>query len=619
MTADVTTDADEALVDFNRPPRLLPPQRERSFHLPDPVPEVRKRPMPWVMVFAPMLLAVPMALFFGPRYLLFALFSLLMAIANFVSDRRAGRKDLLARQKEHDEELASVTERVDRALEAERSERRETGPDPATLLGQAIGPGPRLWERRASDPDYLRVRVGLTDLPATVTVEERRSKTAEAAPARRLAGVPAWLDLTRLGVVGLAGEDDTREPLAHWLVAQVALLHSPRDVRVTVLSDQHGESGWGWVRWLPHARVDAGHRPARHRAGLGRPPAGRAGRAGRRPHRAGARQGAPGPDVLVVLDGACRLRTLPAVVDLLRRGPGVGVRVLCLDDEVRQLPEECRAVVVCEAGRVRIEETSSEHTADIVPDLVEPPWCETVARAVSAARHHPRGGGRGHPVVGAAARADRPRPAHPEGIGARWTWGRTTDVVVGAGYDGPFRVDLRRDGPHALVAGTTGAGKSELLQTLVASLAVANRPDELTFVLVDYKGGSAFKDCARLPHTVGMVTDLDAHLVSRALVSLGAELKRREHLLAGPGPRTSRTTGLCSAPGPSFRRSRGWSWSSTSSPGSPPSCPTSCRAWSASPSAAGRWASTWSWRPSGPAAWCPRRSAPTPTCGSRSG
>lgn len=92
-----------------------------------------------------------------------------------------------------------------------------------------------------------------------------------------------------------------------------------------------------------------------------------------------------------------------------------------------------------------------------------------------------------------------------------------------------------RDGPHGLIAGTTGAGKSELLQTLVASLAVVNRPDELTFVLVDYKGGSAFKDCARLPHTVGMVTDLDPHLVERALASLSAELRRREQLLAAAG------------------------------------------------------------------------------------
>ena len=92
--------------------------------------------------------------------------------------------------------------------------------------------------------------------------------------------------------------------------------------------------------------------------------------------------------------------------------------------------------------------------------------------------------------------------------------GRSTTAVVGESYDGPFGIDLRRDGPHGLIAGTTGAGKSELLQTIVASLAVANRPDAMTFVLVDYKGGSAFKDCVSLPHTVGMVTDLDTHLVS---------------------------------------------------------------------------------------------------------
>ncbi|HEY0903727.1 MAG TPA: FtsK/SpoIIIE domain-containing protein, partial [Marmoricola sp.] len=125
-------------------------------------------------------------------------------------------------------------------------------------------------------------------------------------------------------------------------------------------------------------------------------------------------------------------------------------------------------------------------------------------------------------------------PTPPE-VARRWGPEARTDVVMGAGFDGPFRLDLRRDGPHALVAGTTGSGKSELLQTLVASLAIANSPDQLTFVLVDYKGGSAFKDCARLPHTVGMVTDLDTHLVGRALTSLGAELRRREHLLAGPG------------------------------------------------------------------------------------
>ena len=108
--------------------------------------------------------------------------------------------------------------------------------------------------------------------------------------------------------------------------------------------------------------------------------------------------------------------------------------------------------------------------------------------------------------------------------------------MLGVGEDGePFVVDLAADGPHVLVAGTTGAGKSELLQTLVAGLALANRPDEMSFVLVDYKGGAAFRDCARLPHTVGTVTDLDGHLTERALLSLGAELRRRESVLRSAG------------------------------------------------------------------------------------
>ncbi|HZC52072.1 MAG TPA: FtsK/SpoIIIE domain-containing protein, partial [Mycobacterium sp.] len=115
----------------------------------------------------------------------------------------------------------------------------------------------------------------------------------------------------------------------------------------------------------------------------------------------------------------------------------------------------------------------------------------------------------------------------------RWHDDSMPVATRGVAAEGAFRVDLVRDGPHALVAGTTGAGKSELLQTLVASLAASNAPDAMSFVLIDYKGGAAFADCARLPHTVGLVTDLDSHLTQRALQSLNAELRRREGLFAG--------------------------------------------------------------------------------------
>ena len=126
--------------------------------------------------------------------------------------------------------------------------------------------------------------------------------------------------------------------------------------------------------------------------------------------------------------------------------------------------------------------------------------------------------------------------------------GRSARAPIGLAADHIVAVDLLRDGPHALIAGTSGSGKSELLQTLVASLALANMPDALNFVLVDYKGGSAFAACAELPHCAGLITDLDGRLVRRALDSLSAELRRRERCWPRPGPRTSPTIGPGPAP-----------------------------------------------------------------------
>ena len=86
----------------------------------------------------------------------------------------------------------------------------------------------------------------------------------------------------------------------------------------------------------------------------------------------------------------------------------------------------------------------------------------------------------------------------PHGVAGLWAIAPRHDrATVGLGAEGPHHIDLRQDGPHVLVGGTTGSGKSEFLQTLITSLAVANRPDRLAFVLVDYKGGAAFKEAPR--------------------------------------------------------------------------------------------------------------------------
>ncbi|MCF4120094.1 hypothetical protein L1785_03800 [Antribacter sp. KLBMP9083] len=118
----------------------------------------------------------------------------------------------------------------------------------------------------------------------------------------------------------------------------------------------------------------------------------------------------------------------------------------------------------------------------------------------------------------------------------RWAAGSGWAVPLGVGTDGaPVSIDLVADGPHLLVAGTTGSGKSELLQSLILGLALGRSPADLALVLVDFKGGAGLGACGALPHVVGRVTDLEAGLAARALAGLSAELRRRKATLARHG------------------------------------------------------------------------------------
>ncbi len=248
------------------------------------------------------------------------------------------------------------------------------------------------------------------------------------------------------------------------------------------------------------------------------------------------------PRYVVVLDGAAELRRRPGVAEVLHAPEGSGVHVIAIDDAAERLPAECRAQLVvaddpAPRGRLHVADAP---ILEIIPDLPRRGWLESVSRSLAPledatpeAGAAPLPGSIGLREVHRLAGLD---PTVADELVREWTSPNDRPTaVLGVGREGPFVIDLAQDGPHCLVGGTTGSGKSELLQTLVAGLAVGTRPDELAFVLVDYKGGSAFAGCAGLPHVLGVVTDLDEHLTERALVSLRAELKRREALLAAAG------------------------------------------------------------------------------------
>ncbi|MBZ6131491.1 cell division protein FtsK [Streptomyces olivaceus] len=578
-------------LDYNRPPRLRPPQRQTSFRLPSPPREYEARPLPWLMALTPLVGAVIAVAVFGRwYYLIMAGLSPILLFANYFNDKKHGRKSHAKQVKEYEEQKERIEKDARDALVAERDDRRQAIPDPAVVLSVGTGPRTRLWERRRTDRDHLLVRVGTGQLASEVVLDDPEQDDHRRQVTWKIKDAPVALSLRTLGVVGIAGPGDSARSLGRWAVAQTAALHSPMDVQFYVLSENSAQSGWDWVRWLPHSKPSGGQ-DVNVLIGTDAETVGaRIGeltqildaRKKAAEQKGGGAQGSSfsDPDIVVVWDGSRRLRSLPGVVRLLREGPAVSMFAVCLDAEERFLPGECQAFVVAEpmaeeSGRpqpdeqvqpaqqvvggfpsfqawhtgapaeaeqrarteklrLRVEEAGVERITDVRPDFVTSAWCLRLARAMSALRDI-SGETEDSALPGASRLLDvlQLEPPTADAIGARWRMGgQSTMAVIGESYDGPFGIDMRKDGPHGLIAGTTGSGKSELLQTIVAALAVANTPENMTFVLVDYKGGSAFKDCVKLPHTVGMVTDLDAHLVERALESLGAELKRREHILA---------------------------------------------------------------------------------------
>ncbi len=404
---------------------------------------------------------------------------------------------------------------------------------------------------------------------------------------RLVDGVPLVDNLREAGALGLAGDDSTVAAVADAILVQLTGLHSPAELVVSAIVSPTWATHFDWIKWLPHTSSPHTPLPGIQLADslvsgndiIGRLEALIAARTAEINGPTRQHLGAVSLDDAVAMRGARVgeendstddvLSTVPAIVllvsddapvdrsrlvSLIERATAAGIYPVWIAASTADLPAACRTFLSVtrgdgepegEVGYVRLGESyrvvppsipassALEHALSIagvsdsgafVADESDVPRSVSLASLLGVAMLDEAGA-----VVERWQENDSIIDRRPGAHPTRRRAGRLRAIVGQASLDA-LHLDLRAQGPHALVGGTTGSGKSEFLQAWVLGLAAEVSPDRVTFLFVDYKGGSAFAECVELPHCVGLVTDLSPHLVRRALTSLRAELHHRERL-----------------------------------------------------------------------------------------
>ncbi|MFD6878803.1 MULTISPECIES: FtsK/SpoIIIE domain-containing protein [unclassified Streptomyces] len=457
------------------------------------------------------------------------------------------------------------------AVEPEAPVAAAPDPDePASLLLAALGPTGRLWSREAGHPGFLEIGLGAGSRVALLGV----------------------------GSLGIAGPRARLTGVARSVVAQLAALHAPGQLEIVLIAADRSRPvqerlrDWGWLGWLPHARPAHGQ-DCRLLLAYDRDQA--AARAGELTRRlddsplgttwAGAdpaavreaARGYDGPRTVVVLDGDPGSGALREVTSrLASHGPAAGIHVVALAEAPAATPaspvvatyesacaaapafRHCATAALLSgdvATAVRTFAVSGGRPVapggTAVADAVSAAWAERFGRALAPLRADAPAGDDGYRPAAANLPATSRlldelglARATPASLMARWAAateqgqgvGGLAEIVLGTGKRGPVGAELAHEGPHLLVEGPVGSGRTELLRSLAASLAAAARPDRLALLLLDGAGGErgdGLLPCTELPHVSAHLVASDPVRMREFAQALGAELKRRHELLDG--------------------------------------------------------------------------------------
>ncbi|MFI6074939.1 type VII secretion protein EccCa, partial [Actinoplanes sp. NPDC051343] len=497
------------------------------------------------------------------RYVIGGLFgfsSVAMLATSFGSSGSPKKAEMMSARREYLRHLAGLRRRVRETAGMQRVGLLYRHPDPGQLWSTAGSH--RVWERRPADPDFgvVRLAVGPQTLatplipPVTRPLDELEPMTAGAL--RRfldaysvVPDLPVAVSLRGFARVFLrgsgAGGDRDARSLTRAVLTQLATFHAPDDMIIAICAGPERRPGWEWVKWLPHnlhpSRTDRlGH--VRLVASTG-PDLEKLLEdvIGNRPRFNSAGSSHTGPHVVIVLDGV-NLKGATQLDDGID-----GVTVLDLDEQPPRLLD--RSLLVLETHNKALYTYAMDHEAEVgTPDQLTVEQAEAVARRLSPLRLAAMSKSSDTPLAAQLGLAELLGLGDPEtfSVAQHWMTRPNRDklrVPIGVGVDGsPIELDLKESaqdgmGPHGLLIGATGSGKSELLRTLVMALASTHSSETLNFVLIDFKGGATFSSLDRLPHTAAVITNLadELVLVDRMVDAIEGEMTRRQELLRRAG------------------------------------------------------------------------------------
>ncbi|MFF5400474.1 type VII secretion protein EssC [Peribacillus butanolivorans] len=411
----------------------------------------------------------------------------------------------------------------------------------------------RIWERTLESEDSLHFKIGTATIPSSYEVavnsndmsnrdiDDLLEQSQELVDIyKNLDDLPLTIDLSS-GSMGLVGKESIVKRELQQLIGQLAFFHSYHDVRFVAIFPEQDYREWEWMKWLPHFQL-----PHAYAKGFIYNEQSRdqllssiyqllrerdldenKGKVRFTPHL-----------VFIVTD-----RTLISEHVILEYLEGkadhLGISTIFAADAKESLTENVHTLVKYindRDGEILIQQTKAVHTPFTL-DKHTKEGNERYARLLRSLDHQ-KGMNNSIPETVSFLELLKAREVGELPISQNWLTNQSSkSLAVPIGLKGKTdRVELnlheKAHGPHGLVAGTTGSGKSELLQTYILSLAVHYHPHEVAFLLIDYKGGGMAQPFKQIPHLLGVITNIEGskNFSARALASINSELKKRQRL-----------------------------------------------------------------------------------------